>query len=348
MLNFWEAQMRDTRIFLYSIAPFLEEAGALLLAGSHLWHTWSLNRKEELLRIAYELKGRAKLLRRSGLSWAANVSAFGESPAAVLASAAAHRSHPREKVPVCPEALPQVAGMATEILFTLLGVLEKAARDGRDIEGTIEWLSHIVETLSEAPYNSRPLTHVPEGMLRTLAEHAVLLECEGLAYTQATIEDSYNSKDSSRKRKKKSPLSDDKLHELASEFGMPFEVVKDIFETVASSWWDKATYFRDQAGERWETLISSLPTEDGVKAHIKIAWDIGGTAQDGRPSCWSIEELQKSEMIIQALISTLLFYVADRNPERVATMLGQKSRGKQKLLSPPPKLLEGPRHNQAQ
>ncbi|MBI4120828.1 MAG: hypothetical protein HY457_01035 [Parcubacteria group bacterium] len=348
MLDFWEARMRHERIFLYSLAPFLEEAGILLLGGHHLWHSWSLNRREELLRIAHELKGRAKLLRKSGLAWACNVSAFGESGAAVLSSASHYRYHPNEgKLPICPDALPYMVGMATEILFVLLGVLEKAEKDGHADGGHLEWLSRIIETLTEAPY-SRPVTQAPEALLETLSAHAVLLECEGLAYAEATIEDSFNRKDPKRRRKKQSPFSDEKLRELASEFGMPFEVVKEIFETESSSWWDKATYFKGQASEAWETIISSLPADGNVKTHIQIAWDVGGTAQDARPECWGEDELRKSESVIQALISSFLYQISKGEMERFRTLLGTTMRKTPPLLNPPLKLLEGPKHKKAQ
>lgn len=66
MLGFWETKMKDKMIAMYFFAPFLEEAGTLLLGAKHLWHPWSIKRIDELAQTSHTLKDAAKTLRQRG------------------------------------------------------------------------------------------------------------------------------------------------------------------------------------------------------------------------------------------------------------------------------------------
>lgn len=320
MLGFWETKMRNKMIFMYSFAPFLEEAGTLLLGAKYLWHPWSVKRTDELAKISYELKDRARTLRQRGLAWASSVSEFGEDPAYLLSTSAHHRHHGNDTKTPCPEATPYMVSMATKLLFVLLPAFKKAEELSCEEKGWVKWLSEIIEILMESPYNN-PALEISEGMMRTVGLHGVLIECEGLAYTQAIIEDSFDRKNESSKRKKKSDLSEAELRKLAYEIGVPFEVVKEVFETKFSSWWNQATKYRDQAQAQREIFLSSLSAEEQIKVSIGAVWDPGMATQNGHPECWSEKELRNSEGIIKTFISMFLFFAENGESGHLATKL---------------------------
>ncbi|MDO8500184.1 MAG: hypothetical protein Q7S66_06065 [bacterium] len=307
MLEFWQTKMRHRMIFMYSFAPFLEEAGTLLLGAKHLLPLWSVKRAEELSRISYILKDRARTLRQRGLAWAGNASEFGEDPAYLLSQSVHHRYHRGDIKTPCPEAAPYMVSAATKLLLILFPMCQKVEELSFEEKGWAKWLAEIIETLMEAPYGN-PAPEVSENMTRALSAHGILIECEGLSYTQAMIDDNFEQKKNS-KRKKKSEFSDDELRKLAHKIGMPFETVKDVFETESSPWWDQSAEYGNLAQVQQEIFWSSLPVEDQIKKKIRVVWDPGVPAQDCRPECWGEKERDKAERIIKTFISLFLSFV---------------------------------------
>lgn len=340
MLGFWEAKMRNRKIFVYSLAPFLEEAAILLLAAKRLWHPWSVKRLEELERIACDLKDRARFMRQCGLGWAGNISKFGEEFAGLLALSVYHRYHSRDGKAASPsaassgpngpsamssgQAAAYLVSAAVRILFLLRPVFQKIEELSWEEKGWTKWLSQIIETLMESPcLGSEP--EITDEMIKIIAEQAVLLECEGLCHMQAEIEDSFNKRNKSAGLsrpgggRKKSDLSEAELRNLAAEIDLPFETVKEVFETEYSSWRDQAKQYRDQAQTRKEIFISLLPTEDHIKSAIADAWDIGWATQKSQPDCWSETEVMKAEKIIKTFIA--MFTAHLENPLKLAPNL---------------------------
>lgn len=298
--------MRNKMILMYSLAPFLEEAGALLLGARHLWHPWSVRRIDELVKISYTLRDQATTLRQRGLAWASNSLEFKGYSTCLLATSVYHRYYDNDTKPPCPEAAPYMVQAATNLLFTILPVIQKI--EELEYKGNlVRWLAEILETLKESPYiGSTP--ELSEEMMRIVGTHAILIECEGLAYMQATIEDSFHRNNKDARKTKQSDLSEDKLRDLASEIDMPFEVVKEVFETEFSSWWDQAQAYREQAQAQREIFLSFLFAKDRIKQAIRAARDPGRTTQNGHTECWGEKEYRESEMVIKTFISMFLSF----------------------------------------
>lgn len=331
MLNFWETRMKNKMVSLYFFAPFLEEAGTLLLGAQQLWHPWSIKRRNELSKTAYELKNEAKTLRQRGLAWGSNALEPGGDTTHLLSTYVFYRYHGHQRNDATishPEAAPYMVSTATNLLFALLPEFRKIAEVFHEETDWTKWLSEIIEKIMEAPYYN-PAHKIPDTTIRIAGTHGILIECEGLAYTQATIEDSFNKYKECPRRKKKSDLSEAELRKLASEIGMPLETVKETLETEFSPWWDRSQEYRNRALAQRKIFLSTLPSEDRVKEAIQAVWDPGMTTQHGNPECWSEAALKKSEIIITTFISMFLAF-AEYNESRHSVTALQKS--PQKIL----------------
>ncbi len=319
MLSFWETKMRNRMVFTYSFAPFLEEAGTLLFAADQLWHPWSVKRKVELRKAAFSLKDRARDLRQRGLAWASNISEFGQSPAELLSRSTYYRYHgdqPKTACPKAPKAAPYLVSWAIKLLFVLLPGFQKVEEEWYEEDGWVKNISEIIEMLMEAPYSRCPL-EISEERIKTLGFLALLNECEGLAYMQASIEDSYYQTNKKERKKKKSSLSEMELRKLARELDMPFEVLKETFETEYSSWWQKSAEYRELAVVEKEKFLSSLPAKEQIKTNLKEAWKSGTTSQINHPKCRDENSFRQSEKIIKSFIAMFLFFMDNKE-------LGQK------------------------
>ncbi|GEM_PF-4567639 len=314
MLGFWETKMRNRMVSMYSFAPFLEEAGTLLLAAKHTWHPWSLKRLEELTKLAYTLKDRAKTFRQRGLAWASSVSEFGEDPAYLLSTSVYSRYYGNKTKSTYPEATPYLVSAATQLLFLLLPAFEKVEEMSWEENGLVKWLHEILETLMESPCIG-VFPSIPDELLKIISTDAILLECEGLAYTQATLEDSFARNNTDVRRKKKSDLSDAQLRKLAQEIDVSFDTIKEVFETEYSSWWNQVADYRKQAQAQKELFLFSLPVEPSIKDAIRVVWDSGMTTQDNSIRCWDTSELTGSERIIKMFISLLLSFQRNKETE---------------------------------
>ena len=309
--GFWHDKMRTRMVSRYYFAPFLEEAGTLLLASKYLWHPWSVRRRDELTELAYKLKGRAKAIRRSGLAWACNESAFGQDPAHLLSASVYYRYHGNTDIESYPEAAPYLVSAAAKILMLILPALEKLEVQDYEEKGWVRWTSEIIETLMESTYIGS-VPEISEEAVRCLGIHAVFLECEGLAATQAILEDNFDRKHGRPRRKKSSGLSEEQLRKLADEIGMSFETVKEVLETEFSSWWGEAKKYIDHAEEQKTFIISSLGIDDSIMGLVKSAWDDGmthnGITHNGSMNdmYYSEGELGKSENIIKTIIAMFL------------------------------------------
>lgn len=304
MLGFWEDKLRNRMVARYSFAPILEEAGILLIGASRLWHEWSIKRAKELRGIGYSLKDRAKEVRKSGLSWASNISEFGEDPAHLLHSSAHRRYHGDDKKTiVCPEATIHMVSIATELLFLLIPFLKKIEEEHYE-EKWLDWIYEKIEILMESPCIG-PVLEIPQHASSMLILHSALLECEGLAITQAKIEDHY-ARENKQRKKKKSELSDDELRKLAFDIGVSFEEIKEIFETEYSSWWEVGKKYRGEAEAVKKNFVSLLKTGVEAKNAILVEWDPGMVTDDVDPKPMFEKEVEKSEKIIKMFIAIFL------------------------------------------
>lgn len=326
MLNFWETRMKNKMVSLYFFAPFLEEAGTLLLGAQQLWHPWSIKRRNELSKTAHELKDEAKTLRQRGLAWGSNALEPGGATTHLLSTSIYYRYHGRQRNDAAishPEAAPYMVSTATNLLFALLPEFQKVAKIFYEEDHWTEWLSEIIEKITEAPYYN-PAHKIPDATMRIVGTHGILTECEGLAYTQATIEDSFNKHKECPRRKKKSDLSEAELRKLASEIGMPLETVKETFETEFSSWWNRAEEYSNRARAQRKIFLSTLSSEDRVKEAIRTVWNPGMTTQCGSQEYLDEAMLKKSETVITTFISMFLAF-AEHNESRHSVTALQKS-----------------------
>ena len=307
--GFWGVQMRDRMLATYSFAPFLEEAAVLLFCAHDAWHEWSVGRRGELNSIVSTLKDRARDFRQHGLGWASKVSGFGMDPSHILSASVFRRYLSNDKYKkkiVCPEAANYWVSAAVELLFILLPAFRMAEEEFYEEEGISQWLSGIIEKLMESPCRGS-VSQFDEAAMQSIRRQAVLLECEGLAYMQATIEDRFwRDSSTSKKRKKKSELSDEEISRLADELGVSFEILKETFETEYSSWWEVAKGYRNRAEAENEIFISFLPADEKVREVLKTTWDFGMVTDDTNQKCWVEEELANSEQVIKMFISMFL------------------------------------------
>ena len=321
MLNFWEAKMKNRMVLLYTLAPFLEEAGSLLRAAAILWHPWSVKRSEELEKIACELRNDAQLARSKGLSWACSIHELGGDSAFLLSTSAHTRYYKKESGPeACPEAVPFLVNGAVQILLLLLPVYQKIEKMAWEEKNLVKVLCEKIEVLMESPCIGA-VPELSEELIRILGMRGMLLECEGLSYTQAKIEDSFSEHNKKSKKKRGVSLSDAEIHNLAEEIGMPFETVKEVFEREYSPWWKRMEKYEKQAQGLGAQFVSLLSIRDEVQRAMLSAWRHGMVIQNGTPNCWSESQLESSEKIIQTFISMFLSYKGERPSRAIPALI---------------------------
>jgi len=310
---------------MYTFAPLLEETGILILGASYLWHPWSRKRIAELKNISASLIETARDLREKGLSWASNTSGFGDSSGYILRASTPHRYHANEDRVPNPEATPYMVAAALKILFFLLSEFEKVENTHYEERGGVERISKIIETLMEAPYHN-PSLEISDDVLKLLGLHGILMECESLAHTQGTIENRFN-RDNKTAKKKKSNLTDAELKKLAIELNIPFDALKEIFETECSSWRHEAQEYQEKADVQKEIFLSHLSEDAQILESVRAAWDPGDLMSDGGDErFWRDGELQKSEFIIKTFISALLFHTTKRELESALPKLAENKK----------------------
>lgn len=126
MTGFWEHKTANQNLSFYMLAPFLEEAGRLIRAASLLWHPWSVRRREELKRIAYELQNEARRCRGLAFGWSQHVPALEVPGNCLMLDAIAHSwYYGGDELPAeCPEVVPSLLGRATHPLRGTAGLPE--------------------------------------------------------------------------------------------------------------------------------------------------------------------------------------------------------------------------------
>lgn len=309
--EYWHDKMRERNMFMYLLAPFFEEASMLLIGASRLWHPWSVKRRDELRNFAHILADRARTMRQRGLAWACNIDSFSQSPAQILGTSVFSRYHNNDKRDAFPEKTSLLVGAAVQTLFNLVPILEKVEEKSWDEHGWVRWIHELGETLSEAPYMN-PLPEILSNLsVRALGIHACLLECEGLAYMQARIEDTYRSSNNKQQRKKKSDLSPSALHKLAEEFNTPFETFKEVFEIEYSSWWKEAEKYREQAKLQQRCLFDEWQFNPDGRLIFSAAWEPGMTTEKAHPEYVSEQEVIMSERIIKSFMALFLNFIKD-------------------------------------
>jgi hypothetical protein len=142
------------------------------------------------------------------------------------------------------EATPILVAAATRLLFRIVPTMKKIEQE-EFVNIGLRSLQGMIETLIESPcIGTYP--EIPERAMRALGTHGTLLECEGLAYMQARVADSFDKRTGNTKRKQ-SALSVAELRKLADEIGMPFASVQEVFERAYSSWWKVSEGYKVRA-----------------------------------------------------------------------------------------------------
>lgn len=314
--GFWETKAQRRALYMYQFAPFLEEAGLLLLSARRLWHHWSVGRQEELKKVAFDLNRCARSLRISGLVWSGEtLNAALENPRLTLNCSVYHRYYTDELKEACPEAAHILTSAAARILFFLLPEFEKAEKAEWREKGRVKWLSEIIETLMESPCIG-PCPQITEDVQKILGLHALLLECEGLAQTQAHLETilTARSGESRLRKKNKSSLSYDQICKLAADINVPVETLKDALESEHSKWWDQAGEFRRQAQTQKEKFLSLLSVGDDIKLTIRSAYEPGSATSES-PSYLTEEDCAVTERAIKLLVMRLAAWIGQADEE---------------------------------
>ena len=309
MQQFWERVMQNRMLYKYQLAPFLEDAALLIRGARNLWHPWGDARKKNLTSMVAELCQEARSLRKNGLGWTGRTSSL-EAGGRILSSAAYYRYHrdDQEFLPH-PEHARLLVSLAGRLLLTLLPALKKS--DTFPGEGKISsWLHPIIETLMEFPdIDKAPEVH--PHIIHLLGTHSVILECEGLAYMQGLVEDSYHRKYGKRQRKK-CELSEEELRNLAAEIGMRLEDVREVFSTEHSAWWNRAIQFSRQADAVRKEILSHFSPDPAAKAILIKAWDSGMSYNEGHLDCLGDRELESCERLTSLFVALFLSPISPR------------------------------------
>lgn len=295
----FEGRKCNQALRMYSLAPFFDVAGILLRGAANCWYPWGLNRKKELRGIACELIDYAERVRGRGIGW------MQRPIPGTLSLCKHHRFFCGEAEVAEPEMTTYMTSASLRLLLRLVPVVEKITKDDYQEKPVLEWLFKKIEALSETPcIGLHP--EISDIAMQALGEFGILLECEGLAYMQARIADSFYQKQSVRHIKKpKKNLSDQELASLALDLDMSFQELKNVLEDEYSSWWEDSGEYRKKAEcalKQFYVHLESVPPEIGKVLNA------GSLSMHSSPECFAEETVFASERITLALIAMFLSF----------------------------------------
>ncbi len=306
---YWENKHRDEKVSMYSFAPFFELAGILLRASAQLLPQYRRRRAKELIGLAQGFENHVRHLRGNGIGWMVN--AFpGISP---FMEAKHHRSHhvgePKLR---SPGAADRVLSIVIEFLFLFEETFIAIEKDLYSEASTAVWFFNQLETLTDQ-HRPQGQENISDKALRMLGRHAVLLECEGLAYAQAMIESGFLKK---MGKKRNCTFSEAEISKLAHELDIHPDVLREASEAEHSSWWDVSKEYRDKGIVLRDEFIDTLALPSAVSEAIRDAWDIGSTHLnvDGFPYCRGEDSYEISEKTTKLLITMFLTFPGFADP----------------------------------
>lgn len=313
--EFWNRRMRDRKVFVYFFAPLFDEVASMLNAASKTWHSWSLSRRGELFKISVALKERASTIRQSGLGWAGSAPEWGnDHPGHLLAYSGYHRSFPDSENIVCPEATLLLIKVAIDTLFLLESAFKKIEKIAYEETGHVKFIYQAIEPLMEFP-GIQNVLEIPKNLVKqAIPKHGFLLECETLAYLQATIEGRYVNLNPKLKKKRKCDHTDAELQDLAFEFNTSFDTMREIFETAPSEWCGVRKKYEEEAEDQRKVFVNSLPADEKTKEVVCGVW-LPGDCYMSWPDYVTGGEVSNCERLVQALMSLFLEFSKSEAPE---------------------------------
>jgi hypothetical protein len=303
--QYWEDRRRDQKVSMYAFAPFLEVAAIMIRGSATLELQFRRKRTKELVHIAYALEERAQHLRGNGIGWLVR-SLPGYSP---LVSAIHKRMHFGGDTPVEPhgEAAERLLSMAISFLFLFESTFMKIEREIHEESSTAVWFFDKLETLTDLSGSTSSCAVDPRSF-QVLGRHATMLECEGLAYAQAMIEDGFTKKSGT----KKSPqhVDEEMLTRLSDDIDVPIETLREVFGQTYSGWWKVKEEYRSRAIKLRDEFIDTLPSPTIFATVYRAAWDLGSVHlnTEGYPHCFGNEEFAASEQVTKQLIAMFLAF----------------------------------------
>jgi len=307
--EFWNRKYGSRNVLIYHLTPIVNEIGLLLIGAGRLWHPWGRNTKKMLSGSGHKIEGKAEDMRKIGLAWAGNLAPFSEATfgsraGSLLSSHAFDRYHSErsDKVDPFPKAAGLLASAAMHMLFMLRPQFEKVeSLSWEERDKWVKPMDHVIEELMSSPL-LKEISPVSEIMFERLIRHAAFLECEGLAYMQAHIEDEY-AKDLPKKKRRRTDMTGDQIRKLADEIGMNFGTVKETMETEFSSWWKTSAAFAEKARVEFEKFLEAVPQRQAAKDALRIACEPGMTSNWTKDNYPSESDVNGCEQIVKTFIA---------------------------------------------
>lgn len=302
--NYWQAKMRNKHVAAMAMLPMMSVASALINLAGTLWHPWGRKRANELRVMSSTINQRTNDMRRSGLGWAAGIFDDKHRVGYILSNSSFKRYFDESILgEPAPSLVPQLVSSAIAALFCVRDIATKISAIEHDAGSTV-WIDELIETLSESPA-AGSLPNVSDAALVALGDCGVLLECEGLTYMLALIEDRH-ARASGKEKKKEPSLSDSEIFRLANEIGVDPVILKEVFETQGSSWWECSEKYKIGARSATESYFA-LSFAQPASAELMQRWQTGSVSSgDSDVVCREVETFSGCETVVCMLISLFL------------------------------------------
>ena len=302
--DYWQAKMQNKHVAQMAMLPMISVASTLTLLASTLWHPWGQKRRKQLRAISSTLNQRAGDMRRNGLGWAAGIFDDQHRAGYILSNNSFKRyfCEALEGEPL-PHHVPQLVSSAIAALFCVRDIAIKISAIEHS-EGATSWVDELIEELSESP-TAGNVPNVSNDALCHLGECGILLECEGLTYMLALIEDRY-ARARGKEKKKKSSYSQVEISRLADEIGVDPEMLKEVFETQGSTWWQRSDAYKTGAKNASLSFFASS-FAPGTNIELTERWQTGSVSSgDCDVVSRDAEAFSSCETVVCMLISLFL------------------------------------------
>lgn len=302
--DYWQAKMQNKQVASMAMLPMMSVAAALTNLAGTLWHPWGRKRTKELRVMSSTINQRASDMRRNGLGWAAGIF-HDEHKAGYILSNSSFKRYFGEAVlgEPAPNLVPLLVSSAIAALFCVRDIAIKISAIEHD-ERSFLWIDELIEELSESPTVGN-MPNVSDKALRALGDCGVLLECEGLTYMLALIEDRH-VRVAGKEKKKKSSLSDAELSRLAAEIGVDPTILKEVFETVGSSWWQRSVAYKTGATTAAGAFFASSYAKP-VNIELIERWQTGSISLgESDVICGDADTFSGCETVVCMLITLFL------------------------------------------
>ncbi|PIR69218.1 MAG: hypothetical protein COU47_03910 [Candidatus Niyogibacteria bacterium CG10_big_fil_rev_8_21_14_0_10_46_36] len=313
--SFWDNKMRTMQVSGYFLSTLLQELGSIFMGAHYLWHPWGKQRAQELSAIGYRLIDKAEQKRIQGWGWAGNDTGFGNGVGSTLVDHRYKRYYGRghkEELTPHPEAVPCMIAFAVEFILHTLPLFKHLENKYYQLRNHwVPELEKIIEDMMESPCIGNDPIAIPklDVAYKSLEHRAFMHECEILALTQASIEESFHRENKTTKHKK-TRLTQKQIQALLESIGWGddmLNVLKHILAEQESPWRGIATLFEEQAKEDKETILCILSSESNIQDIIRTAWYPGMTTKENLHAfpCYSKDTLRKTETLTKGLTRAL-------------------------------------------